>query len=309
MSLFTRHQSQRHFSDPLVAVHPQISLSRSMRMFFLFPIGLFLFIGVVMPLIDKIASGTARFPWQLLSITPLYLGIIGFSFVAERWWKPVEALRQAAAGEDRRFLAREQPRPNAEALAVPVKIITRYSQKRLRTFGPIFAFLVIGFGDAVFFFEEWLQRQVDASLWPWLLSLTAIVSAVMIFVIVVSWRQRWVVEIGPEGMRSWVQSMGTRDTGLFLLWHEARLFACYRNPGPWNKGSVLTYELSSARQVVTWTWVQRQEPLRVIEEPILPFEEHQEQMRALCSLITAKTGLPLYDLSSEQALERESFAR
>jgi hypothetical protein len=38
-------------------------------------------------------------------------------------------------------------------------------------------------------------------------------------------------------------------------------------------------------------------------DPGMPLAEHNQAMKALCQLIAAQTGLPLYDLRTERTLE------
>jgi hypothetical protein len=83
-----------------------------------------------------------------------------------------------------------------------------------------------------------------------------------------------------------------------ISWKEARLFARYRTFGAQKSGAALTYELSSARDTVRWTWV-RHPTYAVGLKPTLPPEEYNRQMVALLSLVAAKTGLALYDLQEE----------
>jgi len=233
----------------------------------------------------------------------MYLCIIGCSFWEEQWWKRLETLRLAAAQGNDRLLAYDQPQPNPEALSVPVKIIMRLSRKGLFVFGLLGSLLLIGLADASFWIAEWQQHLLDSSIWLWLLSLTVVAGAAIVFVLVTLWRQRRTIELNQEGIRSRVKIWGMSEMGSPLMfWHEARLFACYQSPVLWRNCSTLVYELSSASQVVTWTWVQENKPLRIGMVPTIPFEEHQAQMHALCALVAAKTGLLLYDLSARQGV-------
>jgi hypothetical protein len=69
----------------------------------------------------------------------------------------------------------------------------------------------------------------------------------------------------------------------------------------------MIYEIASANRAVYWVSLQRKVGELTTQVPILPFEDHRMQMRALCELVTAKTGLPLYDLSKGQDGEGERF--
>ncbi len=80
-----------------------------------------------------------------------------------------------------------------------------------------------------------------------------------------------------------------------LDWREACLFACYR--GLWGSRRVIYYELSSASTMVTWAWHRHPSPVFSIWRPVIPNEEYQRRMQVLVELVSAKTGLLLYDLS------------
>lgn len=300
MALFSRWLTPSSPTSPFIAPHPSLSSLRSNRLIFLVLFGFILFSIVSGTLLTIATSGPLLFPWSLLGIGLSWLGVIGFSLVAEQWWKSLETARIAAAAGDQRFLAKAQPHPNPEALSVPVRIEMRLARKGFLVFGSFFSLLLIGLADGVFFITQWFQHLIDASIWWWLLALTVAAGASLLFAFLLLWRQRWIVEVHQEGLRSWVQRLGMDGMDVpFLSWQQARLFACYHKPGPWGTRSAWVYELSSPQQVVTWTWLQHKEGLYFREEPTLPLAEHQVQMQALCDLIAAKTGLPLHQFSSE----------
>jgi hypothetical protein len=85
---------------------------------------------------------------------------------------------------------------------------------------------------------------------------------------------------------------------VIMPWYEARLFAMYGTFGAQKSGAAITYELSSARDIVRWTWFLRK-TYWVDIEPMMSHDEYNRQMQALLSLVTAKTGLPLYDLRED----------
>lgn len=303
MSFFTRLLTQSHPPDSPIAPQPHLTSLRSMRMLFLIFTVMMLVVLVSDTLIGIVTLREASFPWQSMFVPIMYLCFIGYSFWAEQWWKRLEVLRLAAAQGDDHLLAYDQPQPNIEALNVPVKIATRLSRKGLLVFGFLGGFLLIGLADTWFLLTTWPQHFVDFSICPWLLSLTVFVGAAIAFVLAVLWRHRWMIEVTQEGIRSRVKIWGMSEIGSPLMfWHEARLFAYYRKPIPWNNRSTLVCELSSASHIITWTWVQENKPLRIGRAPTIPFEEYQAQMHALCALVTAKTGLPLHDLSARQGV-------
>jgi hypothetical protein len=76
----------------------------------------------------------------------------------------------------------------------------------------------------------------------------------------------------------------------------SRLFAMYPTFGARKSGFAVTYEVSGARDIVRWTWL-RHKSYRLGLEPVIPFDEYNREMQDLFSLVAARTGLPLYDLS------------
>lgn len=104
------------------------------------------------------------------------------------------------------------------------------------------------------------------------------------------------VEATPYGL-TWKQSIQTKS----IAWQEARLFACYRVPSLYlGRKMIETYELSGPNQVVQWMRVVDVRPPFAVWQPVLSMDEYQGQMQALCELITARTGLQLYDLSEAE---------
>jgi hypothetical protein len=142
---------------------------------------------------------------------------------------------------------------------------------------------------------------------PLYLALAIAVAVCIVFFIffAIMTRLRRPMEIKQEGIR--FQNNQALQKGFVLMfWHEARFFACYPEPGPWNDDSVLIYELSSASLVVRWVVVQRRGRFAPLMELFFPFSgEANRQAQALCSLVAARTGLPLYDLSKKKATTRD----
>ncbi|BCL81297.1 hypothetical protein ccbrp13_37620 [Ktedonobacteria bacterium brp13] len=73
----------------------------------------------------------------------------------------------------------------------------------------------------------------------------------------------------------------------------------YHTFGARKSGAAMTYELSSATDIVRWTWVRRKTYF-VNQEPMVPLDEHNRQMQELLALVEAKTGLALYYLRHEK---------
>jgi hypothetical protein len=297
MSFFTQIFAQPKPPHPLIAPHPRIGQLRLERIMGLIFTVFILIVSIITTFIGSMTLGEVALPWPLLITISLWFCSIGISFVAERRWMRIELLRVAAIQEDQRLLADEQPQPNVDGLQVPVNIAMHISMGTPL----ILSLALIVLADICFLFVEWLDHQVDALTWLLVLFMTAFIGIIMVFTLTVLWKQRWVVEIRLRGIKSRISSFGMTDNGAPLMfWHEAHLFSCYSRPGFWNKGSVMIYELSSASQVVCWTWVRSKEPLSLRLVPDVSFEEHQIQMREMCELVVAKTGLRLYDLSKMQ---------
>lgn len=300
MSLFTRRLVQTGPSHHSIAPHPRLRELRSSRgLFLLYPLALLIALLVV-----KIAAimtfGSTSFSWNQLPPIPvalLWLCGVGFLSVLIRKWKHIEALRLAAVLGDQRLLADEQPHPNLETLQIPVQIVMRPSRRFLF----VVSLIVIVLATMIFLLSESLDHLLDPFPWLWFLSLIAVSAIVIGAMFAVQWRHRWLVEATQEGIGSQVRGLGmAKSRDALILWPEAHLFACYPKPGLWNNSPVIIYELSSATHVVLWAWVQTKASLKAREEPVVPFEEHHAQIRALCELVAAKTGLPLYDLSRGQ---------
>lgn len=100
------------------------------------------------------------------------------------------------------------------------------------------------------------------------------------------------------------RSIFVTDSGLAvsnmgeIAWQEATLFARYTVPAILEDGlRVVRYELSSPTKVVTWKWLLDPQSPLTLQKPVLPTEEYHRKMQALCELITARTGLQVYDLN------------
>ena len=105
----------------------------------------------------------------------------------------------------------------------------------------------------------------------------------------------------PQGIEITAEGMAVRDNWASnrrqvkkkeILWHEARLFALREGkPGAFN----VRYELSSPTTVVTFSRILRLHWWSRFR-PAQPFGEYNAQMDTLLALISARTGLPLYDV-------------
>ena len=123
-------------------------------------------------------------------------------------------------------------------------------------------------------------------------SIVVVIMLVPLFGILLSPVGRPRITVTEGGL---ISNTGTK---VIMPWYEARLFAMYGTFGAQKSGAAITYELSSARDIVRWTWVLRR-TYWIGLEPVLPHDEYNRQMEALLSFVVARTGLPLYDLRED----------
>ncbi|GLV58301.1 hypothetical protein KDH_51340 [Dictyobacter sp. S3.2.2.5] len=94
----------------------------------------------------------------------------------------------------------------------------------------------------------------------------------------------------------------------FMSWDEVRLFAIdsvsIEKRGlslikSSRAGAPVFFELSSQKEIISWQWLhpQRWYCLQVAR-PVMGYAAYNQQMQSLLSIITEKTGQPLYDLRS-----------
>ena len=233
--------------------------------------------------------------WNVLYLLLLVLALVWGSR-HYRHWKRIEPHRLAAAQGDHALLAEEQPTPDAAALALPATFQLSMSKAQLvclAAFPELVVVLYSVYGWSILSIPFWLS----VLLWTVL---------VLFLVAVVFATSRQVLEVTEVGVRLRASPLVFRG---MVRWNEAHLFAVYNAPGVLRSGAMLTYELSSASSIVRWTRVLRPNALGLHMDPGMPLAEHTQAMKALCQLITAQTGLPLYDLRKERTWEpREGVA-
>lgn len=320
--LKTPYTNQRQEST-VVAVDPTLQRMRSSRLLVLIAgvLGLAIIcIGVIAPLLDKHST----FPTGYLIFMAIYF--IAMSLYVTwmtRFWKRLEQRRQAAARGDPNLLAADQPRPDANALSVPTVIGQPSTRDQISSApGPLSLpttirqrlsrTVVLFFGAAVLLaaVSAVVATLILSALLPphVFLSLTAIIiiAVILLFLFVVLFGI--ILAVIYAKVR---QQLTVTETGLIMpgfgqvhsvSWREARLFAIDGVVGAKRYPHPALFELSSASDVVRWTWLRRSNgKLIFFARPMLPEEEYNQQMRALLSLIAARTGLPLYDLRDKPA--------
>lgn len=208
----------------------------------------------------------------------------------ERYWKHIESRRFAAALGERALLADEQPWLEGVPMLLSPFIKLRRSKEFLllmTAMAPALALLI------VLLFTGTLTLDNDLLLFFVPFLMFAFIPLGIIFAICLSLLGQQKITVTESGV-AMHEGLWTHT----VMWHEARLFAMYNTLGAHKSGAAITYELSSAKDIVRWTWVLRK-TYWVGLEPTIPHDEYNRQMQALLSFVTAKTGLPLYDLRED----------
>lgn len=224
-----------------------------------------------------------------------------------RWFQRLALRRQAAARGDASLLADPQPVPDAFALPLPFSTdaLPRASTRVIVALGIIFGVIFVLISAAIGFLIASSQAGHSTALHVSILALVAIVviaafTTVLLVVLVRQNMFRQKITFTEHGVIMLSSSSQVRS----ISWHDVRLFICDTPAGlvQINKQRLpLTFQIASANEVVQWNWVRRSK----LSKP--PFgntrEEYNQQMQRLLSLITARTGLPLYDLSKTSSSE------
>ena len=223
----------------------------------------------------------------VLVISALNLAI---NITQVRYWEGIEQRRFAAVQGDRTLLAAEQPTPYAALMRLPPTITLGYHKEFLLWMTGAAVLMALFFAGAFTFFNNGSLLFTSNRLLFFLVSFSILVVLILAFLFVVLFLGRQQVEVTEHGLTA--RYAGRTST---VMWEEARLFALYGTFGAQKSGAAITYELSSARDIVRWTWVQRKTYFSGLK-PTLPLDEYNRQMQVLLSLVEAKTGLALYDL-------------
>jgi hypothetical protein len=222
----------------------------------------------------------------------IFLGNAVLHHILLLYWKRIESKRFAAVQEGNCPLAEELSWPGADVLQPPLMIKTSLMQDR-KLVGLAMGLMTLL--CIIYIYIMCLNLPIHLPFYRlWSLLIAIILGSIIFGSFLLIYRRTRTVEIGPEGITFQITS---KDFGT-ILWQEARLFACYPEPGPWRSSPVMVYELSSAKHVFHWTYVQRKSNLSSF---IGLSEEDNKYAGALCSLVAEQTGLPLYDLSKNQS--------
>jgi hypothetical protein len=292
------HTNVRRFLEErnVIQANPILATLRTTRFVWFFILACLFALIVVSFLLEAIFGGGQHFsaspllfPFPLLVVNAFNLAI---NIAQGRYWEAIEQRRFAAVQGDRALLAAEQPTANAAAVRLPLTITLGYSKAFvLWTMGGVvlMALLFAGVISLSNIGPLFLTSH-RLLLFLVIFSILAVNGLAFLFVIVFSGLGRQQIEVTEHGLYTRYAGRTGR-----VMWEEARLFALYCTFRAQKSGAVLAYELSSPRDIVRWTWVQRK-TYSLGLKPTLPLDEYNRQMQVLLSLIAARTGLPLYDL-------------
>jgi len=203
--------------------------------------------------------------------------------------------REAAARGKIQRQVQEQPQPDPNALSLPVQI-QHLSSNRLWLPWLYFctAFIVV---FELIFIINMLQPSDRFRDLHIQMSIILPICLLMLWGGTFLYRSYQWLEVTDE--RLTFRTLVSKKT---IYWKEARLFAVHTAiPSAFTfsftRESDDVFELSSAKRIIHWTWIQNTTPVLIKEKT--SFEIYQQQMRGLLQVITAKTRLPLYDLKTE----------
>lgn len=236
---------------------------------------------------------------------PAIIGIlnVGSGIAQLRFWYKQNCWRQQAAAGNSQFVAEQQPSSNSShTLVLPTTIIQRTAKGWTVT-------LVIGtilfLAFVVFYLYVLFHGIPSVDDVPILFILVMALFGFALFIAAPILRGYQTLTVDEQGIRVRV-GFGRVHT---MRWNEAKLFAISSSYkfGYNNRLSVQQlptyYELSNARDVVRWRWVHWRSFIAI--EPTLPVAEYDEQMRAVLSLVSAKTGLTLCDVRTAMQIRQD----
>jgi len=226
-----------------------------------------------------------EFIFFVVAIISAILGII----VTLYSLRTMERRRNRALLGDQTLLAKEQPLPRENALALPSSIQLRFKTRVFAFFLAIPLVIVI----AVFAIIRIIAGKGNATTWLITSIILGIFCLIMVMAFVVSFSimkryLRYQIDVNEYGITG--QFYG-RTTA--MRWSDARLFAVSGVQKP-RRPSI--YELSNEHMSVRWLWLPRNMYSFYPFVPDAPYEEYEQRMQALLALVEAKTRLPLYDL-------------
>ncbi len=218
------------------------------------------------------------------------IAIPGWSFFVLFWvWQVVAEIkkkirldqqREAAALGEVQKLAQEQPPADPRALSLPSRIqhLPRNGFWITLLYICTVVFLII----EIVFISIALQKRD--------FQLAIIFPVTLIALWLGTWlyrSQQW-LEVTDDGL-----TFRTLISKRTIRWKDARLFAVITASRPIFITDDI-FELSSAKSIIHWTWKKGWLPSQMVKTKV-DHETHQQHLKGLLSVITAKTGLPLHD--------------
>jgi len=223
------------------------------------------------------------------------------SILQERYLERIERRRFAAVQGNQLFLAADLPAPVTASLPLPITIKLRPKKGCFLLIiecivGELLIAMILFAGLLTWFLSFPFLPVSDQQLINFLVFCSIIFgpALVILFPMLILPPGRQQIKVTEGGLA--VRNGGIQTSR--VLWHDACLFAMYGTFGAQKNRAAITYELSSARDIVRWTWVLRK-TYWVGLGPTIPHDEYNRQMQALLAFVTARTGLPLYDLRED----------
>ncbi len=220
--------------------------------------------------------------WVTLGYGLLYLLSCCWQALFFRFIQRVERDRFRAAARE----VQQRRTSYASPSFAPMSIVLRLKKS--------FLFLIVGviWSTVILLEIPILSGPTDAVFYPMAITLTALMVlsslAITVLVIRVFLSIHATIEITETGLRTPGQGS--------LAWQDVQLFACYIPPALLRPQVGVFYEVSSRSRVISWRWMPNPRSPFTLWYPLLPLEEYQQYMQALCDLVDTKTGLPLHVL-------------
>jgi len=290
--------AQRFFEERnVIKANPLIETLSTTRFVMAFIVVLFLAILILIFVLGVVFGGGPFLSRH--SILPLYLFMVvinSFNLAMNirqlHYWKRIEQRRFTAVQGNQTLLAAEQPTLRAVPMWLPGTLKLCYTKKSwLLMTGLILLMALLLAGTSSFEGPFFTSNRL-----LFFLVCFCIIAIVFLALLVILLRSTSRQQIEPTEYGLITRFTGKNAT---VMWSEARLFALYETFGQQKSGASITYELSSAREIVRWTWVQRKTHF-MGQVPIAPQDEYNSQMQGFLALVQARTGLPLYDLRQQR---------
>jgi hypothetical protein len=216
--------------------------------------------------------------------------------------KRLEQKRECALQGDRSLLAREQPLPDLNILPIPTTIKLDQSRRALLILGLVVAlvlFIPFVIGIIFGFGQSHHSPSNNALLLALLIILGGGVLALLVGLVLIFYLLRtqliFTIVVDEQGLFSTYQGITSS-----INWSDAHLFAVL-NP---EKPSVMQfYELSNEHTVVRWVNMPARTLFQRGENKI--HAEYRRNVLALLSFVSARTGLPLYNLDPSPSAEKK----